>query len=56
MFKLKKGKCKKCGEFRILDSKGCCIFCTTEFKHGTEIKSKVGTIKLGYADNSWMRP
>ncbi len=65
---LKKGTCKNCGEERILNKKDLCIFCTTiyhgpatEIKEtkinrggGVEIKSKTGSTKKGYADNSWM--
>lgn len=41
---IKKEECKGCRELRILNKKGFCIFCTTEFKHGTNIKSKTGYI------------
>jgi len=41
---IEKNLCKKCGELRILNKKGICIFCSHQIVRGTEIKSKTGYI------------
>ncbi len=61
-------KCFECKKKRIKTDSGTCLICKPrihgkEFKRkiidwgkhgGTEVKSKKGSIKRGYADNSWM--
>lgn len=64
MYNLKKGKCVKCNEKRLLDSNNVCIFCSKEFEPvgktvkifypdkqpGNKVISKTGLVK----DNFWM--